>query len=267
MYVNILVKGRILPMESKPLLTIGTEQLSWGQSFKYLQASGKLQSFVTEIVSQYVIEKELQSREDINVDPAVIQQAIIDFRLQRKLEDQQKFQEWLKQNRINYNALESQIVNSFRLKELRDSITSEKIEEYFNERKADLDYAILSRIVVQDKELADAVHRKIVKDGGKFEDLAKEHSITKDKNFNGIMGAVSLASLPENLRNAVNSANPGDILGPFKTDKFWSIFRLEQLQGASLDNPEIRKKLDSELFEHWVAEKLQNQKITLHVNE
>ena len=48
----------------------------------------------------------MQSREDINVDPAVIQQAIIDFRLQKKLEDQQKFQEWLKQNRINYNALE-----------------------------------------------------------------------------------------------------------------------------------------------------------------
>ena len=92
MFVNILVKGRILPMESKPLLTIGEEQLSWGQSFKYLQASGKLQSFITEIVSQYVIEKELQSREDINVDPAVIQQAIIDFRLQRKLEGQQKFQ-------------------------------------------------------------------------------------------------------------------------------------------------------------------------------
>ncbi|MCL2923444.1 MAG: peptidylprolyl isomerase [Trichodesmium sp. MAG_R04] len=254
-------------MESKPLLTIGAEQLSWGQSLKYLQASGKLQSFVTEIVTQYVIEKELQSREDINVDTAVIQQAIIDFRLQRKLEDQQKFQEWLKQNRINYNALESQIVNSFRLKQLKDSITSEKIEEYFNERKAGLDYVILSRIVVQDKELADAVHRKIVEDGGKFEDLAKEHSVTNDKNFNGFMGKVSLASLPEDLRNAVNSANPGGILGPFKTDKFWSIFRLEQLQGASLDNPEIKKKLHNELFDRWIMEKLENQKITLHVNE
>ncbi|NES08260.1 MAG: peptidylprolyl isomerase, partial [Okeania sp. SIO2F4] len=41
----------------------------------------------------------------------------------------------------------------------------------------------------------------------------------------------------------------------------------EQLQGASLDNPEIRKKLDGELFERWVAEKLQNTKITLHVND
>ncbi|OZH55049.1 peptidylprolyl isomerase [Hydrocoleum sp. CS-953] len=254
-------------MESKPLLTIGEEQLSWGQGLKYLQASGKLQSFVTEIVRQYVIEKELESREDINVNPGTIQQAMIDFRLQRKLEDQQKFQEWLQQNRVNYNALESQMETSFKLKQLRDSITAEKIEEYFNERKAGLDYVILSRIVVQDKELADAVHRKIVAEGGKFEDLAKEHSVTNDKNFNGIMGAVTLASLPEDLRNAVNSANPGDILGPFDTNKYWSIYRLEQLQGASLDNPEIRKKLDGELFERWVAEKLKDIKITLHVNE
>ncbi|MDE5115342.1 MAG: peptidylprolyl isomerase, partial [Trichodesmium sp. St15_bin1_1] len=63
------------------------------------------------------------------------------------------------------------------------------------------------------------------------------------------------------------SANSGDVLGPFQIDKFWNIFRLEQLQGASLDNAEIKKKLDNELFERWVAEKLQNQKITLHVNE
>jgi len=254
-------------MESKPLLTIGEEELSWSKSLKYLQASGKLQSFITEIVSQYIIEKELQSREDINVDPAVIQQAIIDFRLQKKLEDQQKFQEWLKQNRINYNVLEAQIINSFKLKQLKDSITSERIEEYFNQRKAGLDYVILSRIVVPDKELADALYLKIVEDGGKFEDLVKEHSVTNDKNFNGLMGAVNLASLPEDLRNTVNSANSGDVLGPFQIDKFWNIFRLEQLQGASLDNAEIKKKLDNELFERWVAEKLQNQKITLHVNE
>ncbi|MDE5087027.1 MAG: peptidylprolyl isomerase, partial [Trichodesmium sp. St16_bin2-tuft] len=63
------------------------------------------------------------------------------------------------------------------------------------------------------------------------------------------------------------SANSGDVLGPFQIDKFWNIFRLEQLQGASLDNAEIKKKLDNELFERWIAEKLQNQKITLHVNE
>ncbi|MDY6990981.1 MAG: peptidyl-prolyl cis-trans isomerase [Cyanobacteriota bacterium] len=254
-------------MESKPLLTIGEEQLSWGQGLRYLQASGKLQSFVTEIVRQYVIEKELQSREDINVSPAVIQQAMIDFRLQRKLEDQQKFQEWLQQNRINYNALESQIENSFKLKRLKDSVTVEKIEAYFNERKAALDYVILSRIVVEDKELADALRRKILEEGGKFEDLAKEYSVTNDKNFNGIMGAVSLSSLPEDLRESVNAANPGDILGPFQTNKFWSLFRLEQLQGASLDNPEIKKKLENELFERWVSEKLQDNKITLHVND
>ena len=198
-----------------------------------------------------------------NVNPI----KIIDFRLQRKLEDQQKFQEWLKQNRINYNDLESQIVNSFRLKQLKDSITSERIEEYFNQRQAGLDYVILSRIVVEDKELADSLHRKIVEDGEKFEYLAKEYSVTNDKNFNGIMGAVSLTSLPEDLRNTVNSANSGDILGPFQTNKFWSIFRLEQLQDASLDNPEIKKKLYNELFELWITEKLENQKITLHVND
>lgn len=254
-------------MESKPLLTIGDAQLSWSQGLRYLQASGKLQSFITEIVRQYVIDKELQSREDVNVNPASLQQAIIDFRLQRKLDNAQKFQEWLQQNRIDYTALETQIANSFKLKQLQNSITSANIEAYFNERKAGLDYVILSRIVVEDKELADALYRKIVEEGGTFEDLAKEYSVTNDKKFNGIMGAVSVGSLPEQLKNAVTAANPGNILGPFNTDRFWSLFRLEQVQSASLDNPEIKKKLENELFERWVAEKLQNSKITLHVGD
>ena len=50
-------------MESKPFMLIGEDELSLAQALKYLQTSGKLQSFVTEIARQYVLDKELESQE------------------------------------------------------------------------------------------------------------------------------------------------------------------------------------------------------------
>lgn len=78
-----------------------------------------------------------------------------------------------------------------------------------------MDYVILFRIVVLDKELVDVLYLKIVEDGGKFEDLVKEYLVINDKNFNGFMGVVNLVSLLEDLRNIVNFVNFGDVLGLF----------------------------------------------------
>ena len=49
---------------SQPFLTVNDDPISLGQSLKYLQASGKLQSFLGEMLRQYVIVHALQSRED-----------------------------------------------------------------------------------------------------------------------------------------------------------------------------------------------------------
>jgi len=54
------------------------------QALKYLQSSGKLQPFIVEILRQYIIEQELQTRDDLDISPALTEQAVIDFRLQRQ---------------------------------------------------------------------------------------------------------------------------------------------------------------------------------------
>lgn len=251
---------------SQPFLTVNDDPISLGQSLKYLQASGKLQSFLGEMLRQYVIENELQSREDLNLNPAAIEQAVINFRLERDLSDPQAFQKWLDQNRMTYSAFHEQVTNGFKRETLKMSIVQPQLEEYFQERKPYLDTVILSRIVVDEQELANTLARKIEAEGGNFEQLAREHSITNERHVNGMMGPVSQATLPDNIKDALATATPGSLIGPVEIENRWCLFRVEEMIEVSAEDTKVKQRLQNELFERWVNEKLKTLTVKMQID-
>lgn len=251
-------------MTSETFITIDDQPISTGRVLKFLQANRKLDAFIGDIVRQFVIERELQAQTDLQVNPAVIEQAIVDFRLQNQLTDANSFQEWLANNGLTYEAFHNQAALSFRLKALKEQVTEPKLQEYFIERKVFLDRVVLSRIIVTDKELADELHSQL-QEGTRFEQLAREYSITDDKIMNGMVGPVSRGTMPDILRSAVDLAKPGDVVGPLGLENRWGLFRVEEVLPASLDNPQIKQSLQDELFEQWLAEKMQSLPIKLQV--
>jgi parvulin-like peptidyl-prolyl isomerase len=251
-------------MSTETFLTIDDQPISIGQVLRYLQASRKLDGFIGDIVRQFVIERELQSRSDLEVNPAVTEQAIVDFRLQNQLTDAEQFQDWLTENALTYEAFHSQIALNFKFKRLRELVTEPKLQEYFIERKVFLDRVVLSRIIVTDKELADELHSQL-QEGAPFEQLAREYSITDDKVMNGMVGPVSRGTMPDILRSAVDLAKPGDVVGPLNLENRWGLFRVEEVLPASLDNSQLQQGLQDELFEQWLAEKMQSLPIKLQV--
>jgi hypothetical protein len=100
--------------ETKALLIVDEQPLSLRQCLRYLQSAGKLQAFIGDILRQYVLERELATRDDLDIGPATVEQAVVDFRLQQQLTDSKAFQEWLTRNGINYEQFHSQITNSFK---------------------------------------------------------------------------------------------------------------------------------------------------------
>jgi len=64
------------------------------QALSYCK-SGKLQPFILEILRRNILEQEVQTRDDLDISTAVIEQAVIDFRLEQQLTDPKIFQEWL----------------------------------------------------------------------------------------------------------------------------------------------------------------------------
>lgn len=253
-------------MDTKTFLTIDEDSLSLRDALRYLQTSGKLQSFLGDILKQYVLDYETKTREDLNVNPAVIEQAVVDFRLQQQLTDPKQFQEWLTRNGLDYTTFHEQISSNFKVEKLKSVVTEPRLQEYFIERKVFLDRVVLSRIVVDNQELADELNLQI-KEGTSFETLAREHSVADDRIANGMMGPVSRGTMPDGVRAAIDSAQPGEIIGPIQLENHWALFRVEQLIPATLDNAQLRQMLQTELFDRWIAEKIQKMTVKLQVTD
>ncbi|MDZ8053108.1 MAG: peptidylprolyl isomerase [Aulosira sp. ZfuVER01] len=251
-------------MESLSFLTVDNQPISIEQAVKYLQASGKLTQFIGDIIRQYIIEQEINMRDDIDISSALTEQTIIDFRLKNQLTEPPIFQEWLKKNGTDYATFHASIAFGFKLEKLKALVTEPKLPEYFIERKIYLDRVVLSRIFVDNRELSEELQTQI-EEGGSFEQLAKEYSLADDRIVNGMMGPISRGTLPDILRAAIDAAIPGQLIGPIELDGRYGLFRLEQFLPASLEDTQLKQALQNELFEKWLAEKIQKLTVKLQV--
>jgi parvulin-like peptidyl-prolyl isomerase len=253
-------------MESQAFLTVDNAELSVRDCLRYLQAGNKLQQFIADVLRQYVLEQELETRDDLSIDDAVIQQAVIDFRLQQNLTDPPAFQEFLNRNGMDAISFQKQITNNFRMEKLKAVVSEERLQEYFIERKVFLDRVVLSRIIVDSQDMAEELKVQ-ANEGESFEKLAQEHSLTDDRVVNGMMGPVSRGTLPDEVRAKIDAASAGEIVGPLALENRWGLFRVEQQIEATLDDMQLQQSLRGELFERWLAEKIQAMTVRLQVPE
>jgi parvulin-like peptidyl-prolyl isomerase len=216
------------------------------------------------IIRQHIIEQELQTRQDLVISSDVIDQVLIDFRLENQLTDYESFQKWLASEGIDSATFRQQIAFNLKLERLKAKVTEPNIQEYFIERKLVLDRVVLSRLVVEERSLAQELKSQIVEDNARFEQLAQEYSVTEERIFNGMMGAVSRSTMPDALRSAVDLASPGDLLGPLEIQGLWYLVRVEKFLSAALDE-QLGQELQDELFEKWLDDKIQAMNVKLEV--
>lgn len=251
-------------MESQSFLTINNQPISVAQALAYLRATGDLQPFLLKIIRQHILETELQTRNNLEIDSTIIEQAVIDFRFENRLNDPDLFQEWLQAQGMSYGEYRHQITARLKIEKLKAEVTVPKIEEYFKANKAVLDQIILSRIVVAAKDFALSLRSQILEDSSRFESLAREYSLTDDRLLSGMMGLLSLGQIPEQIREFVVTATPGELIGPLEIDGRYALLRVEQILPASLEGS-LKQQLQEQLFDQWLQEKAQNMIIKMHV--
>jgi parvulin-like peptidyl-prolyl isomerase len=253
-------------MEAKPFITVDGESISLGRAFRYLQAADRLDSTISAILRQHLLEKALQTRPELAIAPEQIHQVVTDFRLQNQLNNAQQFQQWLTEQELDETQFRAQVLRELQIRKLKETIAQSKLQEYFIERKLLLDQVVLSRIAVSQKEMAEELKEQL-SEGANFEDLARDYSRAEERFFNGMMGLVSRGELPDVLRSALDLAAPGDVVGPFDLEDTWMIFRLEKILPASLGDPQVRQTLQNELFDRWFVEQLQGMNIEINLDE
>jgi len=127
------------------------------------------------------------------------------------------------------------------------SADPQRIEELYRSHAGELgrgEEVHLRHIQFETREAADAAKRRLDQ-GERFERLAFELSTERNTAPDGgDLGFASVTDLTPAVREAVNRANVGDILGPIQLDTGWHLFRLDDrrsLGGPSLE--ELRPRI------------------------
>ncbi|MGD1902651.1 MAG: peptidylprolyl isomerase [Geitlerinemataceae cyanobacterium] len=252
-------------MDISKLITIDDEGISLQQAIRYLHGAGELPRFMQKILYQHVLQGEISQRGDsLKVDDQTIEKAIAQFLTQQKLTDPTAFDKWLQTQGINYDMFRQRIENSIALQKLKAELTSDQVKEYFEQNRELLDVVVLSRIVVEDRELADSIYGQVESFAKNFGDVAREHSVTQDKSFGGMMGALQVGQLPENTRDSVKGKQEGDLIGPLPVDGRFAILRVEKYTEAQLQG-QLLVQLQERFFEQWIQAKLKDKQIKLNL--
>lgn len=252
-------------MESSLFLLVDNQPISLGQALKYLKSAGKLEFLLWEIMRQHVLEQELQALGENEISADLIEQMVIDFRLERQLTNAEIFKQWLTSEGLDYASFRKKVAFNLKVEKLKHRVTQPNVQEYFIENKIHLDQVVLSRLVVAEQALAEELQSQILEDGVKFEQLVQEYSIATDRISNGMMGPVSRGAMPDTVRASIDLSNTGDLLKPLEIEGLWYLFRVEKFLPAVLDE-KTKQELEDELFEQWLEDKIQNIDAKLQVD-
>lgn len=250
-------------MTSPNFLTVDDEPISLEQAIGYLQATGRFQEFLLDILCQHALAKEVRSHVDLSLSKEALEQRLIDFRTQNDLTSPNDFQAWLSSRGMNYDTFRQQSLWNLSLELLKEQISREQLIDFFRQRKPFLDQVILSWIAVDAENVILDVQQKL-EAGLEFDQLADTYA-SPDEDAYGVEEPFSREGMPAALKAAIADVEPGNFTKPVFLDEHWYIFRVDALITAEL-NDELKEQLESELFEHWLNDKVGAMTVKLEVN-
>lgn len=253
--------SQLEPVQNLSFIEINGQPISLEQSLKYLQTAGKFQTVIREIAQQYVLEQEIQAMGIFPPSTEMIEQFILEFRLQQQLTSPEQFQMWLAANGVSYTDFRQQV--NFRLQQeaLKEKVVAPQLHKYFDQQKNNLDRLVLSRIVTENPQQIEEIQHRL-EQGEDFNQLAKQCSIVDDAIVGGVMSPLIRGQMPEAIRQATESAIAGQIVGPLKIDDRYCLLKVEQLLSAVLEGA-LKRDLEEHLFQQWLTEKLQQMTVNL----
>ena len=241
---------------------INDRPISWNEVFGCLQLFGKLQPFLQEFVSQYVLVQELNQRQDLVVDSAELMEAIMSFRLENKLDDRDKFQEWLKSQNLDNSTFQQRIAVELKLKQLREKIAAPDLQSYFDEHQDSLAELQLSCLLISEQDLALELKGRLAAGENDLPKLASEYADGTTR-VRYLQQQVQKRALSGELHKPLSAAASGEIVGPVKAGEGWGIFRVEEIIPAVLDD-QLKSQIENQLFSQWLIEKIRNLKISFN---
>ena len=196
-------------------------------------------------------------------------QALQVFMQDQNLNSEEDLQGFLRLNLVRHDELEQQLITPLRLQRYVAQRHLPKAEARFLQRKTQLDRVVYSLLRLEDPGLARELYLQIDEGESDFAELAARHAEGPERSTRGVVGPVPLMQAHPILAERLRTGTPGELMEPFRIEKWWLVVRLESYSPATLDE-ETAQQMARELFEEAVEEAVQqrlNQLIPLRFPE
>ena len=196
-------------------------------------------------------------------------QALQVFMQDQNLKSEEDLQGFLRLNLVRHDELEQQLITPLRLQRYVAQRYLPKAEARFLQRKTQLDRVVYSLLRLEDPGLARELYLQIDEGESDFAELAARHAEGPERSTRGVVGPVPLMQAHPILAERLRTGTPGELMEPFRIEKWWLVVRLESYSPATLDE-ETAQQMARELFEEAVEEAVQqrlNQLIPLRFPE
>jgi putative peptide maturation system protein len=233
-------------------MEVNGEEISLRQLLHHAQRHEPL-AFLSHEIDAALI-RQTVARFKIEVTAVELQQAANAFRAGHKLHSAQATREWLAAHGLTQELWEQWLREDVAAGKLRSQITESEVERRFAEQRRQFDAATISRLCVEEEDIARELRSQIREEGADFHLLARRHSLDKrSRPHGGYLGRLSRSEFEPTVQPGIFGAVAGQVVGPYRVEKIWTLYLVEALHPADLDDT-TRAQIADQIFAEWLAD-------------
>jgi parvulin-like peptidyl-prolyl isomerase len=211
----------------------------------------------------------LQQLQKYRLLPQLIREIILDESIERtslgasidlnytsaEFEELEKLQLFQGMNSFQLTAIAER---QLKFQNFKQAVWGNELEAYFQAHGRGLDRVVLSILQVPDLLQARELFFRIQDLEQSFAEIALDYSHGAHAQAAGVLGPAFLRDLKPEIAGLIVQLQPGELSPIFQLDNYYTLFRLEELEPAQLDD-RMQQLLLEELCSKWLQSKISIQ--------
>jgi parvulin-like peptidyl-prolyl isomerase len=226
-------------------------QLTLGGLLEWLHTQGRLGSLVREALAAHLVWQQARQA-GLAATVEELQAAADSFRRTHGLDSAASARAWLAAQGLSENDFEAAREQDVLTAKLRSHVTTAAVDRTFAADRAKFERLRLAQLLLGREDLARELASQVREEGRDLADVAREQGLH----------LVRVERFRKEVNGPVASAGAGQLVGPVGTPRGFALVLVEECRPAELDAA-TRQRIQDELFEDWLAERLREAKIDL----
>ena len=183
-----------------------------------------------------------------------------------QLSSEEALEKHISDSNLTREQFDDQLLRPFKMTQLARDEFSAKAESRFLLMKERLDRVVYSLLRLESRSQALEFYLRIANREASFSDLAARYSQGNERNTNGVIGPAPLNQSHPVLTEKLRAAQPGQLLEPFRIDRWWVVTRLERFSPATFDE-RMSDQMSMELLQEWLQQETSRKLGEFEIND